>query len=59
MVHHICGGFGAYLGASVFDRTGRYDLVFALMLASSIVALCLTLLLRRTPAPNVRFANAE
>ncbi len=59
MVHHICGGFGAYLGASVFDRTGRYDLVFALMLASSVVALCLTLLLRRTPAPDVRFANAE
>jgi predicted MFS family arabinose efflux permease len=59
MVHHICGGFGAYLGASVFDRTGRYDLVFALMLASSIVALCLTLLLRRTPTPGVQFANAE
>jgi len=59
MVHHICGGFGAYLGASVFDRTGRYDLVFALMLASSIVALCLTLLLRRTPVAGVQFVNSE
>jgi predicted MFS family arabinose efflux permease len=59
MVHHICGGFGAYLGASVFDRTGHYDLVFALMLASSLVALCLTLLLQRTPTPGVPFANAE
>lgn len=59
MVHHICGGFGAYLGASVFDRTGRYDLVFAVMLASSVVALCLTLSLRRTPAADAQFANAE
>jgi predicted MFS family arabinose efflux permease len=59
MVHHICGGLGAYLGASVFDRTGRYDLVFALMLASAAVALCLTLLLRRTRVPGVRFATAE
>ncbi|HYK79985.1 MAG TPA: MFS transporter [Micropepsaceae bacterium] len=59
MIHHICGGFGAYLGASVFDRTGRYDLVFALMLASSVVALCLTLLLRRTPIPGVQFAKAQ
>jgi predicted MFS family arabinose efflux permease len=59
MVHHICGGFGAYLGASVFDRTGHYDLVFALMLASSVVALCLTLLLQRTPTPGVQVANAE
>lgn len=59
MIHHICGGFGAYLGASVFDRTGHYDLVFALMLASSVVALCLTLLLRRTPIPGVQFAKAQ
>ena len=59
MVHHICGGFGAYLGASVFDRTGSYDLVFTAMLASSVVALCLTVLLRRTPAPGAHFANAE
>jgi hypothetical protein len=29
------------------------------MLASSIVALCLTLSLRRTPAAGVQFANAE
>ncbi len=59
MVHHICGGLGAYLGASVFDRTGRYDFVFALMLASSVVALSLTVLLRRTPASGAQFANAE
>jgi predicted MFS family arabinose efflux permease len=59
MVHHICGGFGAYLGARVFDGTGRYDLVFAVMLVSSVVALGLTLLLRRTPAVGAEPANAQ
>ena len=59
MVHHICGGFGAYLGARVFDGTGRYDLVFAVMLGSSVVALGLTLLLRRTPAVGAELANAQ
>jgi len=59
MVHHICGGFGAYLGARVFDGTGHYDFVFALMLASSVLALCLTLWLRRTPVSGAQFAGAE
>jgi predicted MFS family arabinose efflux permease len=49
MVHQISGGIGAYLGAAVFDATHRYDGAFAVMLASSIVALVLTLLLRRPP----------
>jgi predicted MFS family arabinose efflux permease len=47
MVHHVCGGVGAYVGADVFDATGRYDAAFALMLASCVVALVLTLGLRR------------
>ena len=50
MVHQIFGGLGAYVGAAVFDATHRYDGVFAVMLASSIVALALTLLLPRRPA---------
>jgi predicted MFS family arabinose efflux permease len=50
MVHHICGGFGAWLGAVVFDATGRYDRAFILMLVSCIVALALTLGLRRRPS---------
>ncbi len=60
MVHHICGGFGAYLGAASFDRTGGYDFAFAIMLASTAIALVLTLLLRpahRTMRPE--FASAE
>jgi predicted MFS family arabinose efflux permease len=59
MVHHICGGFGAYLGARIFDRTGGYDLAFLVMLASAIVALVLTLSLRRTPVALVEYAGAE
>ncbi len=47
MVHHICGGLGAYIGAWIFDATGRYDGAFALVLAASVVALILSLALRR------------
>jgi predicted MFS family arabinose efflux permease len=47
MVHQICGGLGAYLGAAVFDATHRYDEAFAIMLISSIAALVLTLMLKR------------
>ena len=47
MVHQIFGGIGAYLGAAVFDGTGTYDIAFAIMLAVSLLALLLTLMLRR------------
>ncbi len=47
MVHHIFGGIGAYLGAAVFDATGSYDSAFSIMLAVSLLALLLTLLLRQ------------
>jgi len=47
MAHHIFGGIGAYLGAAVFDTTGSYDIVFSMMLVVSLLALLLTLLLRR------------
>jgi predicted MFS family arabinose efflux permease len=59
MAHHICGGFGAYLGARIFDSTGAYDLAFLVMLSSAIVALVLTLVLRRKPAALVEYAGAE
>lgn len=48
MVHHVFGGIGAYIGAAIFDATSRYDIAFAIMLAVSILALALTLGLRRT-----------
>lgn len=47
MVHHICGGIGAYLGAALFDASGGYDRAFLVMMASSMVALVLTFCLNR------------
>jgi predicted MFS family arabinose efflux permease len=47
MVHQIFGGIGAYLGAAVFDATGTYNIAFSMMLAVSLLALLLTLLLRQ------------
>lgn len=46
MVHHICGGLGAWLGAALFDGRGSYDAVFMMMLVSSAAAGLLTLMLR-------------
>ena len=47
MVHHICGGLGAYLGAALFDTSGGYDRAFLIMMASSLIALALTFCLNR------------
>jgi len=47
MVHQIFGGIGAYAGATIFDATGGYDAAFVVMLVSAVVALALTLMLRR------------
>ncbi|MGI9409134.1 MAG: MFS transporter [Hyphomicrobiaceae bacterium] len=46
MVHHIAGGFGAWLGAVWFDLSGNYDAILFVMLATSIAGTALTLLLR-------------
>jgi predicted MFS family arabinose efflux permease len=54
MVHQIFGGIGAYLGAAVFDAAGNYDIAFSVMLAVSLLALLLTLLLRQ---PDRAFAG--
>ena len=54
MVHQIFGGIGAYLGAAVFDAAGNYDIAFSIMLAVSLLALLLTLLLRQ---PGRAFAS--
>jgi predicted MFS family arabinose efflux permease len=37
MIHHMCGGIGAWIGAAIFDTRGGYDAAFALMLASSVL----------------------
>ncbi|MBI4292927.1 MAG: MFS transporter [Betaproteobacteria bacterium] len=47
MVHHVCGGIGAYIGASIFDATSRYDVAFVIMFAVSAIALVLMIAMRR------------
>jgi predicted MFS family arabinose efflux permease len=54
MVHQIFGGFGAYVGAAIFDATGAYDAAFLLMLGSAVVALALTLMLVKPAIPASR-----
>jgi nitrate/nitrite transporter NarK len=51
MTHQIFGGVGAYAGAVIFDTTGSYDAAFIVMLVSAVIALALTLMLRRRPVP--------
>ena len=48
MVHHMCGGIGAWAGAAMFDSAGRYDAAFALMAVLTLLALvlCIPLLKR-------------
>jgi predicted MFS family arabinose efflux permease len=47
MVHQVFGGIGAYVGAAIFDATGGYEAAFVAVLVSAVVALALTLILRR------------
>ena len=46
MVHQIAGGFGAFLGAWIFDNRGGYDDAFKLMLILSLAAVILTYMVR-------------
>ena len=52
MVHHICGGFGAWLGAQLFDVSRDYNVVLAMMLASSVAGLVLSLAVGRHRTPR-------
>ncbi len=47
MVHMVFGGIGAYAGAAIFDRSGRYDLAFVIVLVATVVALVLMMCLDR------------
>jgi len=53
MVHHFCGGIGAYLGAALFDATAQYNAAFVIMLVSAVIALGLTTLLARNPTRSM------
>ena len=52
MVHHSAGGLGALFGASIYDRYGSYHVAFVVLMGSSVVALCLTLLMARRPVAS-------
>jgi len=49
MVHHTFGGIGAYAGAVIFDANGSYAIAFAIMLASSVLAVALMLMYQPRP----------
>ena len=46
MIHQIMGGLGALAGGWIYDLTGAYNAAFVLMLALSLAATALTLIVR-------------
>ena len=47
MIHQLLGGLGAVLGAVIFDNLGSYDLAFIVSLATSILAILISLKLHQ------------
>jgi len=47
-VHHVGGGLWAYMGGVIFDRTGSYDLAFAISAIMALMAVVCTLLIKET-----------
>ena len=45
-IHHLGGGLWAYLGGSIFDRTGSYRLVFILSALTALMAVFLTAMIK-------------
>lgn len=45
-VHYLAGGFWAYMGGVLFDRTGSYRLIWMFSAIMSLVALMATLLIK-------------
>jgi MFS family permease len=45
-IHHLGGGFWAYLGGEIFDRTGSYELAFILSAIMALVAVLCTVLIK-------------
>lgn len=44
-VHHVGGGFWAYMGGVIFDWTGSYQLAFILSAIMALVALFSSMLI--------------
>jgi len=52
-VHHIGGGFWAYLGGVIFDQTGSYRLAFICSASLAFIAfLCCIFIRERRPIPS-------
>jgi MFS family permease len=45
-IHHLAGGFWAYLGGLIFDKTGSYRLIFLLSLIMVFLAIFSTLFIK-------------
>ena len=53
-IHHLGGGFWAYLGGEIFDRTGSYEPAFILSAAMAVVAVLCTVLIKEKRHEPVR-----
>ena len=56
-IHHLAGGFWAYLGGLIFDKTGSYRLIFLLSLIMALMAIFSSLFIkekRHYPSSNSR-----
>ena len=45
-IHHLAGGFWAYLGGLIFDKTGSYRLIFLLSLIMALMAIFSSLFIK-------------
>jgi predicted MFS family arabinose efflux permease len=45
-VHHLAGGFWAYMGGLVFDKTGSYQLIFIVSAAMCLIAVACSVLIK-------------
>jgi MFS family permease len=45
-IHHLGGGFWAFMGGALFDKTGSYQITFTLSAALAIVAIISTLAIK-------------
>jgi len=54
-IHHLGGGFWAYLGGEIFDRTGSYELAFILSAIMALVAVLCTVLIKEKRYEAVAF----
>ena len=53
MIHHMCGGLGAWFGATQFDANGDYNSAFAIMAGASTIGIVLTVILAKRKRSNL------